>query len=167
MWCNTVASFYNWRVVKQENILNIEDMISALDGHQNVKKQFSHLLNPEKESAPLKEENGRVKVCLQHEVDNQWVRAKKVTTQDKADKVTIQNIFRDGVPERLDKRPFPNGVLNIRTSPNELEELTQWLDFWRDVSHIIDIADVNAGDEWFFFEGCFATINGQRRVSNK
>ncbi|CAI7625022.1 unnamed protein product [Penicillium pancosmium] len=39
-WCSTVASFYNWRVVKQENLLSIEDVIAKIPGHEHVKDRF-------------------------------------------------------------------------------------------------------------------------------
>ncbi|OQE38085.1 hypothetical protein PENCOP_c009G01622 [Penicillium coprophilum] len=47
-WCSTVASFYNWRVVKQENLLSIEDLISRIPGHENTKASFENIQNGEK-----------------------------------------------------------------------------------------------------------------------
>ncbi|KNG87340.1 hypothetical protein ANOM_003946, partial [Aspergillus nomiae NRRL 13137] len=51
-WCSTVASFYNWRVVKQnkqqENLLSIEDIITKIPGHEDVKSKFSRIIEGEK-----------------------------------------------------------------------------------------------------------------------
>ncbi|KAE8398376.1 hypothetical protein BDV37DRAFT_288579 [Aspergillus pseudonomiae] len=47
-WCSTVASFYNWRVVKQENLLSIEDIIAKIPGHEDVKNRFSRIIEGEK-----------------------------------------------------------------------------------------------------------------------
>lgn len=50
------------------NTLKVENMISALDDRQSVKKKkkIAHLVDPQKESAPPKGETGQVKVCLWH-----------------------------------------------------------------------------------------------------
>ncbi|RHZ50599.1 uncharacterized protein CDV56_104814 [Aspergillus thermomutatus] len=47
-WCGTVASYYNWRISKQDDLLSIEDMISLIPGYEYVKQKFNRL-------APLKE----------------------------------------------------------------------------------------------------------------
>ncbi|OGM48861.1 hypothetical protein ABOM_002985 [Aspergillus bombycis] len=59
-WCSTVASFYNWRVVKQnkqqENLLSIEDIITKIPRHEDVKNRFSRIIEGEKakERVPIK-----------------------------------------------------------------------------------------------------------------
>lgn len=45
-WCSTVASYYNWRVVKQEDLLRIEDMISIIPGFEGTKQRFLELDPP-------------------------------------------------------------------------------------------------------------------------
>ncbi|EAW24712.1 uncharacterized protein NFIA_101960 [Aspergillus fischeri NRRL 181] len=47
-WCATVASYYNWRISKQDDLLSMEDMISLIPGYEYVKQKFNNL-------APLKE----------------------------------------------------------------------------------------------------------------
>ncbi|KAF7158661.1 hypothetical protein CNMCM6106_005451 [Aspergillus hiratsukae] len=47
-WCGTVASYYNWRISKQDDLLSIEDMISLIPGYEYVKQNFYRL-------APLEE----------------------------------------------------------------------------------------------------------------
>ena len=132
-------------------------MISALDGQQSVKKQFAHLVNPQKESAPLKEENGRVKVCLLHREDNLWVRTKKATNDDRL----------QGLSENYQHHQSLGPINKFQLSTIEAIKTEQSLRFWNGVSHIIDLANINSdGNEWYYFEGCLVTINGQHRVSN-
>ncbi|KAJ5400086.1 hypothetical protein N7465_010575 [Penicillium sp. CMV-2018d] len=54
-WCPTVASFYNWRVVKQENLLSIEDLISRIPGYENTKEVFENAQNGERKEPVLNE----------------------------------------------------------------------------------------------------------------
>ncbi|KAE8324704.1 hypothetical protein BDV39DRAFT_207618 [Aspergillus sergii] len=57
-WCATVASFYNWRVVKQENLLSIEDMISRIPECASAKSVLDSILNdktvPTENSIPVR-----------------------------------------------------------------------------------------------------------------
>ncbi|GAQ08538.1 hypothetical protein ALT_5859 [Aspergillus lentulus] len=71
-WCPTVASYYNWRISKQDDLLSMEDMISLIPGYEYVKQKFNRLA-PLKESevtttpAPLpKEWDGWVTFWLKH-----------------------------------------------------------------------------------------------------
>ncbi|KAE8151727.1 hypothetical protein BDV25DRAFT_138549 [Aspergillus avenaceus] len=43
-WAYTVGSFYNWRAVKQSNVLSLEDIISTLPGFQDVKAKWAAIL---------------------------------------------------------------------------------------------------------------------------
>ncbi|OJJ29789.1 hypothetical protein ASPWEDRAFT_55355 [Aspergillus wentii DTO 134E9] len=45
-WCSTVGSYYNWRVVKQEDLVSIEEMISMIAGYADVKQKFLKLDPP-------------------------------------------------------------------------------------------------------------------------
>ncbi|KAI9376157.1 hypothetical protein BJX61DRAFT_539169 [Aspergillus egyptiacus] len=40
-WCPTVASYYNWRIIKQDEICPLLDVISAIPGHAKVRRQFA------------------------------------------------------------------------------------------------------------------------------
>lgn len=163
VWCSTVASFYNWRVVKQENILKIEDMVSALNGYQSVKEQFAHLVNPQTESAPLKEENGRISLCIQNPENNLWVHAEKATPF----RDTV--VFNEGIYGSLFPPivpPIVTAPTKLQWPPNKLLEGKQALNFWNGISRVIKMADIDAGDEWYEFESCFITINDKPRVSN-
>ncbi|PYI23913.1 hypothetical protein BO99DRAFT_428186 [Aspergillus violaceofuscus CBS 115571] len=43
-WAYTVGSYYNWRPIKQNKIVALEDLISKLPGYQNTKERFAALL---------------------------------------------------------------------------------------------------------------------------
>ncbi|OJJ78671.1 uncharacterized protein ASPGLDRAFT_86382 [Aspergillus glaucus CBS 516.65] len=79
-WCSTVASFYNWRVVKQENLLSIEELISRTDGHQGVKTLFDSILLPEgKKPEPPKVASGSLVVCFLGKDTSQYMTMREDT----------------------------------------------------------------------------------------
>ncbi|RAH65459.1 uncharacterized protein BO66DRAFT_308909, partial [Aspergillus aculeatinus CBS 121060] len=43
-WAYTVGSYYNWRPVKQNKVVALEDLISKLPGYQDTKERFAALL---------------------------------------------------------------------------------------------------------------------------
>ncbi|PLB43350.1 hypothetical protein P170DRAFT_481297 [Aspergillus steynii IBT 23096] len=45
-WCSTVASYYNWRVVKQESLIPVTDMIMNLSGGSILKAKIDAIKNP-------------------------------------------------------------------------------------------------------------------------
>ncbi|KAI9037789.1 uncharacterized protein KD926_011578 [Aspergillus affinis] len=45
-WCNTVASYYNWRVVKQESLIPVTDLIMNLPGGSILKSKIAAIKNP-------------------------------------------------------------------------------------------------------------------------
>ncbi|KAF7176473.1 hypothetical protein CNMCM7691_002791 [Aspergillus felis] len=76
-WCGTVASYYNWRISKQDDLLSMEDMISLIPGYEWVKQKFNNLA-PLKASqvaqkpAPVPDEwDGWVTFWLKH--PNEWL----------------------------------------------------------------------------------------------
>ncbi|GFF56735.1 hypothetical protein IFM46972_10594 [Aspergillus udagawae] len=76
-WCGTVASHYNWRISKQDDLLSMEDMISLIPGYEWVKQKFNNLA-PLKESQVVKkpdpvpdEWDGWVTFWLKH--PNEWL----------------------------------------------------------------------------------------------
>jgi hypothetical protein len=44
VWCNTVANSPFWRVVDQEIVLPIEDVIARLLGHEDVRNKFASIM---------------------------------------------------------------------------------------------------------------------------
>ncbi|KAH8430634.1 uncharacterized protein LDX57_008297 [Aspergillus melleus] len=46
LWCNTVASYYNWRVVKQESLIPVTDLIMNLPGGSILKAKIDAIKNP-------------------------------------------------------------------------------------------------------------------------
>ncbi|OGE47064.1 hypothetical protein PENARI_c069G05383 [Penicillium arizonense] len=66
-WCSTVASFYNWRVVKQENILAIEDLIDRIQGGSAVRDQFDLIRKP----PPLAPDH--LNICFYEKALNKYI----------------------------------------------------------------------------------------------
>lgn len=60
-WCNTVASFYNWRVVKQEELVAIEDLIDSIQGGTAVRDQFNAIRNKSYQKP------GQLEICFYQE----------------------------------------------------------------------------------------------------
>ncbi|KAF7587385.1 hypothetical protein BBP40_007351 [Aspergillus hancockii] len=71
-WCGTVASYYNWRISKQDDLLSIEDMISLIPGYESTKRKFDSLSPPKVDGIPKpvepvpKEWDGWVTFWLKH-----------------------------------------------------------------------------------------------------
>ncbi|GFF52290.1 hypothetical protein IFM51744_07807 [Aspergillus udagawae] len=76
-WCGTVASYYNWRISKQDDLLSMEDMISLIPGYEWVKKKFNNLAPLKKSQVtknpdPVPDEwDGWVTFWLKH--PNEWL----------------------------------------------------------------------------------------------
>ncbi|KAK2803509.1 hypothetical protein FQN50_006944 [Emmonsiellopsis sp. PD_5] len=45
MWCPTVSSFYNWRVVKQDQVQPLVDLIGQIPGYQDIPAKFQGILD--------------------------------------------------------------------------------------------------------------------------
>ncbi|KAK2782960.1 hypothetical protein FQN52_000512 [Onygenales sp. PD_12] len=45
MWCPTVSSFYNWRVVKQDQVKPLVDFIGQIPGYQDIPAKFQGILD--------------------------------------------------------------------------------------------------------------------------
>ncbi|KAJ5115002.1 hypothetical protein NUU61_000761 [Penicillium alfredii] len=48
-WCSTVSNFYNWRVMKQDDVVNIYEFMGKLPGYEDIPKLIYNIthLNPE------------------------------------------------------------------------------------------------------------------------
>ncbi|KAK1145638.1 hypothetical protein N8T08_004197 [Aspergillus melleus] len=51
-WCPTVTSFYNWRVMKQDDVVNIYELIGKLPGYEDIPSLVENILhiNPDPKS---------------------------------------------------------------------------------------------------------------------
>ncbi|KAJ5726646.1 uncharacterized protein N7483_008003 [Penicillium malachiteum] len=44
-WCPTVTSFYNWRVMKQDDVINIYELIGKLPGYEDIPTLVQNILH--------------------------------------------------------------------------------------------------------------------------
>ncbi|EED21115.1 conserved hypothetical protein [Talaromyces stipitatus ATCC 10500] len=52
MWCPTVASFYNWRVVKQDDVQPLINVIGQIPGYEDIPEKVRNILEAEQTKQP-------------------------------------------------------------------------------------------------------------------
>ncbi|PTD10287.1 hypothetical protein FCULG_00007629 [Fusarium culmorum] len=65
-WCSTVSSYYNWRVVKQDNVISIEDIISQVAKDQ--KRVFEKLKKFEERAS-----SDSLDICFYHKATSRYL----------------------------------------------------------------------------------------------
>ncbi|KAE8312361.1 hypothetical protein BDV41DRAFT_577777 [Aspergillus transmontanensis] len=125
-WCATVASFYNWRVVKQENLLSMEDMISRIPECASAKSVFDSI----KESKTVAAESS-IPVCFRHQQKDRYFRI-----EDKPSKI-IKDLIRNTA------KMTPTPTVTKWLEENSKECRSVWLTFGAMGHQVFNVQGVN------------------------
>ncbi|KAF3926516.1 hypothetical protein AA313_de0209747 [Arthrobotrys entomopaga] len=93
-WCLTVADFRNWRVVEQDDVQPLLDIIASIPGHLNMKK-----IKELKEVSTKKNENEGAKIAakaifkLESTKDSGYLTMHKVTASQKDFKRMVNKVI--------------------------------------------------------------------------
>ncbi|KAL6923987.1 hypothetical protein FSST1_001261 [Fusarium sambucinum] len=101
-WCSTVSSYYNWRVVKQDNVISIEDIISQVAKDQ--KYVFENLKRFEERAS-----SDSVDICFYHKESSRYLGFN--TDADSVPGIIFADLFKRG------DIPAPDFLVNLKDNP--------------------------------------------------
>ncbi|CEI39930.1 hypothetical protein FVEN_g2198 [Fusarium venenatum] len=101
-WCSTVSSYYNWRVVKQDNVISIEDIISQVAKDQ--KHVFENLKRFEERAS-----SNSVDICFYHKETSRYLGFN--TDADSVPGIIFADLFKRG------DIPAPDFLVNLKDNP--------------------------------------------------
>ncbi|GKU05131.1 membrane attack complex component perforin [Fusarium langsethiae] len=99
-WCSTVSSYYNWRVVKQDNAISIEDIISQVAKDQ--KRIFENLKKFEERAS-----RDAVDICFYHKESSRYLGFNTDADSVLKSGIMFEDLYKRG------EIPTPNIGVNI------------------------------------------------------
>ncbi|KAE8154691.1 hypothetical protein BDV25DRAFT_171513 [Aspergillus avenaceus] len=119
-WAYTVGSFYNWRVVKQSQVLSIEDVISSIPGYQDTKKIFTEILEKDiQKPVPVPNKKSAVGIKLVSKKDSKYVTVGGPTTGEEVSKYITD--LASNTPTTSSRKEFVSNLAAELTGASPLQ----------------------------------------------